>query len=161
MDHDSLYETDICAWAEQQAAALRSLASRSDLPNALDLTNVLEEIEDVGRNYIADLSLLIRRILSNAILLAEYPDATQARNWMEEAIEAHADLVQRCQPGARSRIDMATLWQRAIRVAHAGRTHDPIDRTCPTDFDEMCDEGFEIGTAIERIRRFGGALAPV
>ena len=27
MDHDTLYETDICTWAEQQAVALRNLLS--------------------------------------------------------------------------------------------------------------------------------------
>jgi hypothetical protein len=37
MDHDTLYETDICTWAEQQVSALRRLAIRLDLPNALDL----------------------------------------------------------------------------------------------------------------------------
>ena len=31
-----LYETDILAWSEQQAGALRELSARRDLPNALD-----------------------------------------------------------------------------------------------------------------------------
>src|ERR687884_1012100 len=50
MGEASLYETDILAWTEQQAAALRDLAGRRDLPNALDLENVIEEIETLGRN---------------------------------------------------------------------------------------------------------------
>ena len=45
---DNLYDTDIYAWSQQQAAVLRDLASRPDLPNELDLQHVAEEIEDVG-----------------------------------------------------------------------------------------------------------------
>ena len=50
MGDRSLYDEDILVWSEQQAAALRSMASRRDLPNELDLANVIEEIEDVGRS---------------------------------------------------------------------------------------------------------------
>ena len=38
MDRRSLYDDDIYAWAQEQAAALRRLAeTRRDLPNELDL----------------------------------------------------------------------------------------------------------------------------
>ena len=50
MGDRTLYDEDILVWSEQQAAALRSLATRHDLPNELDLANVVEEIEDVGRS---------------------------------------------------------------------------------------------------------------
>jgi hypothetical protein len=50
MDRPDLYDSDILAWSEQQAAALRRLAGRRELPNELDLDNVVEEIETVGRN---------------------------------------------------------------------------------------------------------------
>ena len=50
MGDRTLYDEDILIWSEQQAAALRSLASRRDLPNELDLANVIEEIEDAGRS---------------------------------------------------------------------------------------------------------------
>ncbi len=52
MGDSSLYDEDILIWSDQQAAALRSLAARRDLPNELDLANVIEEIEDVGRREI-------------------------------------------------------------------------------------------------------------
>ena len=50
MGDSSVYDEDILIWSERQAAALRSLASRRDLPNELDLANVIEEIEDVGKS---------------------------------------------------------------------------------------------------------------
>ena len=78
MDHDTLYETDICSWAEQQAAALRGLTSRVDLPNELDLLNVIEEIEDVGISQLRSVSSFMRLILSHIILLAVDADAASA-----------------------------------------------------------------------------------
>ena len=60
MDRRSLYEDDIYAWAQQQADALRRLATRRDLPNELDLENVAEEIEDVGRSELSRVESYIR-----------------------------------------------------------------------------------------------------
>jgi hypothetical protein len=59
MADSSLYDEDILIWSEQQAAALRSLANRRDLPNELDLANVIEEIEDVGRSEFHTVESLI------------------------------------------------------------------------------------------------------
>jgi len=52
MDRPSLYDDDIVTWAEEQAAALRALGTRSDLSNAVDWANVAEEIESVGRSHL-------------------------------------------------------------------------------------------------------------
>ncbi len=51
-DQPSLYDEDVVAWAEQQAAALRALGARPDLSNALDWENVIEEVESVGLSEI-------------------------------------------------------------------------------------------------------------
>ncbi len=50
MDQPTLYDDDIVTWADEQVAALRALAARSDLSNAVDWENVIEEIESVGRS---------------------------------------------------------------------------------------------------------------
>ena len=72
MGEPSLYETDILAWSEQQAAALRELAARRDLPNALDLANVIEEIEAVGRNELRAATSPIRVMLEHLVKLARH-----------------------------------------------------------------------------------------
>ena len=88
----ALYDEDILVWSEQQAAALRSLASRRDLPNELDLANVIEEIEDVGRSEFHTVESLIENILTHLVLLAADPDAPATRGWIAEvtAMERHA-----------------------------------------------------------------------
>jgi hypothetical protein len=55
MDLPASYEEDFYAWSQHQAAILRRLAAgaRAGLPNDLDLENVAEEIEGVGRSELA------------------------------------------------------------------------------------------------------------
>ena len=60
---DQLYDTDILAWSQRQAAVLRDLAARRDLPNELDLDHVAEEIEDVGRSELNAVQSFIRLCL--------------------------------------------------------------------------------------------------
>jgi hypothetical protein len=50
MDRRALYDDDYFAWLQEQAAALRRFAhDRRDLPNDLDVEQIAEEIEDVGK----------------------------------------------------------------------------------------------------------------
>src|SRR3954470_14023612 len=83
MGEASLYETDILAWTEEQAAALRALAGRPDLPNALDLPNVIEEIEALGRTELKAATSPIRLILEHLVKLAADPDAPARLHWIE------------------------------------------------------------------------------
>ena len=41
MDTSTLYNDDIVTWAEQQASALRQLAAKPELSNAVDWENLL------------------------------------------------------------------------------------------------------------------------
>ena len=43
---------------------LRGLAARRDLPNELDLANVIEGIEDVGRGELSTVKILLGNILA-------------------------------------------------------------------------------------------------
>ncbi len=165
MDHDSLYDTDICTWAEQQAAALRSLASRTDLPNQLDLPNIVEEIEGLGNSHLASVSSFIRLILSHLVLAAADPDAAATRHWAAEVENFHADLMQRYTPSMRQRIDIGQLWTRALKVAgakleerHAEADASAIRRgailatySCPFSVDDICNEAFAFRAAVQRL----------
>ena len=84
MSGTDLYETDILAWSEQQAGALRELAARRDLPNALDLAHVLEEIEDLGLSELNSVKSFIQLVLRHAIKCVVDADATTVRHWHVE-----------------------------------------------------------------------------
>ena len=123
MDHDSLYETDICAWAEQQSAALRSLASRADLPNTLDLPHIVEEIEDVGNSQLRSVNSFMRLILSHVILIAMDADADSVRHWTREVATFRGELIQSWQRSMRQRIDL--LQRRLPRRDQRRNDHAP------------------------------------
>ncbi len=119
MDRAVPYDTDILIWSEQQAAALRSLASRCDLPNDLDLANVIEEIEDVGRSEFHAVESLLENILIDLVLLAADPDAPATRGWIAEIVAWNVALRRRISPSMRARLDIDILWRDALRIAEA------------------------------------------
>lgn len=117
MANDGLYETDILAWSEQQAAALRELAARRDLPNALDLEHVLEEIADVGLSELHSVRSFIQLILRHAVKCVIDADSITVRHWHVEINNWLGELERRIAPSMHRRIDMDFLWDRAIRQA--------------------------------------------
>jgi hypothetical protein len=119
MGDSDLYDTDILIWSEQQAAALRSLASRHDLPNDLDLPNVIEEIEDVGRSEFHAVESLAENILTHLVLLDADPDAPAARGWIAEIVAWNVTLRRRISQSMRNRLDIDALWGDALRIAEA------------------------------------------
>jgi hypothetical protein len=166
MDHDTLYETDICTWAEQQAAALRGLASRVDLPNELDLLNVIEEIEDVGISQLRSVSSFMRLILSHIILIAVDADADSVNHWTREIATFRGDLLQSWQPSMRRRIDMEQIWRRAVEEAtlklstyHGNGVAFDVDEIAGRlasvglfGMDDLCGESFKFHELVERLR---------
>jgi hypothetical protein len=117
MGDSTLYDEDVYAWSEQQAAALRRLAARRDLPNDLDLTHVAEEIEDVGVSQLHAVRSLIRQMLVHAIKCWADPDAPSVRHWVAEIGNWHDSLLDRLTNAMRAKIDMQVLWRRAVQQA--------------------------------------------
>jgi Domain of unknown function DUF29 len=162
MGSTMLYDEDILAWSEQQAAALRTLAERRDLPNQLDLANVVEEIEDVGKSEFRAVRSLIRNILVHLILLWADPDAPAIRGWRGEITTWHGDLLDQITPSMRSRLDLQPLWHSAVRVASARLEDWDADKaataraalagsSCPFDTPSLCAEELDIPAALARL----------
>jgi Domain of unknown function DUF29 len=158
MDGPSLYETDILAWTEQQAAALRDLAARRDLPNALDLENVIEEIESLGRNEFKAATSPIRLILGHLLKAASDPDAPARTHWFEEILRWHGDMKDALTPSMHQRVDMDALWRRALSEAASslalyGKALLPgLPRESPFTLLDFLGESFDIQAALARLR---------
>jgi hypothetical protein len=163
MDGATLYDTDVIIWAEQQAAALRRLAIRRDLPNDIDLQNVAEEIEDVGKSELRAVESLAVNILSHLILLWADPEAPSIRGWRGEIAAWRGAIRRRMTPSMPVRIDMEPVWQDAIDVAcaklsdagmveRAGLTREQLASIAsPLDLNELTDRRFDSGQAIARL----------
>ncbi|WP_216856187.1 DUF29 family protein, partial [Acidisphaera sp. S103] len=105
-----LYDIDIFAWSEQQADVLRLLAERRDLPNALDLSHVVEEIEDVGLNQLHAVNSFIYLILSHAIKCWADPNARSLLHWHAEIGNWQTELARRLTASMRNKIDLNREW---------------------------------------------------
>ena len=71
-----LYETDIVAWATEQAELLRSRQW-----SALDIENIAEEIEDVGKSVQRELSSRVAVLLAH-LLKWKFQPALRSRSWL-------------------------------------------------------------------------------
>ena len=70
------YETDVIAWANRQAALLR--AGRF---SELDIANIAEEIEDVGKSEERELASRMAVLLMH-LLKWQYQPERQSRSWL-------------------------------------------------------------------------------
>ncbi|HEY0441930.1 MAG TPA: DUF29 family protein [Xanthobacteraceae bacterium] len=125
MSDSTLYDDDILLWSEQQAEAIRRLGRIArDLPNDLDITNVAEEIESVGRSELAAVKSHIRLIFLHLMTLAAAADAAAAAHWRGEIVAFHAAMIERYTASMRQRIDADELWRSAreqLMLAYEGR----------------------------------------
>jgi hypothetical protein len=156
----SLYDDDILAWSEQQAGALRGLTARRDLPNELDLPNVIEEIEDVGRSETNVVMSYIRLILGHVAKGWADPRSRAMRHWAAEVGNWRNELLQHYTPNMRRKIAIDLLWQRALRqsdldLAEHGRSNarsrirqDLNHDRCPISLDDLCREAAEFGDLV-------------
>jgi hypothetical protein len=162
MADGDLYDTDAFAWSEQQAEVLRSLAGRPDLPNALDLSHVVEEIEDVGLNQLNAAGNFIRLIMGHAIKCWADPDAPSLRHWHAEIGNWQTELASRLTASMRNRIDLNREWRRAIRQAVLDLNAQGADAAlaavrlaedtdCPLSLDDLSQDSADPALLVERL----------
>jgi len=158
MDRRSLYDDDVYAWAKQQADALRRLARTGrDLPNELDLENVAEEIEDVGKSELSKVESYIRLILIHLLKLASAPQARSERKWRNEILAFRAELLKELRPSMWPNIDLDHQWRQALLKVdgelseHGDELPSGLPEGCPLALDDLTADHFAIEEAVERV----------
>jgi len=117
----ALYDEDILLWSEQQAGVIRRLGrTRPDLSNELDVENVAEEVESVGRSELAAVESQLQNILFHLMKMAVEPDANATRHWRVEVAACHGEMRRRYTPSMRQRIDILQLWRLARDLSVLG-----------------------------------------
>ena len=159
-----LYDTDILAWSEQQAEVLRGLAGRRDLPNDLDLSHVVEEIEDVGQSQLNAVNSFIRLIMTHAIKCWADPGAPSLLHWHVDIGNWQTELASRLTASMRQKIDLDREWRRAVQQAvlalkaqGAVLTGDivrlALNGPCPLSLDDLNSDPADPVSLIERLTR--------
>jgi hypothetical protein len=157
---DTLYDDDILLWSEQQAAAIRKLGvTGRNLPNELDIKNVAEEIESVGRSELAAVKSYLRLIFLHLIKLLLETESHAASHWRGEIIGFHSEMMARYAPSMRQRIDIEAIWRSAreqslLAFEGAGQQHvAELPAKCPVSIDDLLAERIDGAALLEALRQ--------
>jgi len=137
-----LYNTDFYGWIQNQAETLRAGNFA-----ALDLDNLIEEIEDMGKRQTQELRRRLS-VLFMHLLKWQYQPALQSRSWVSTIkiqrfeIKAHIDD----NPSLKNVLDetIAKAWQGAlIKAEHeTGFGVSTFPAQCPWTFEQAIDDEF-------------------
>jgi hypothetical protein len=158
MSQPTLYEDDIVLWSEQQAEIIRELGrTRRDLPNALDVENVAEEIESVGRSEMASVESFVRLLMLHLIKIVSVPHSPAALHWRDEARNFAADASMRFAPSMAQRIDLERIWRLAksqalSSLSEHGDAALPLPRNCPWVIEELVQEPTDLDRLLSRLQ---------
>jgi hypothetical protein len=83
----TLYDTDFVEWAEHTATLLRQ--GRFD---ELDLENMVEEIECLGRSERVDVKVQLRRMLRELVKQRVQPEEGAGASWIVSINDARAEI---------------------------------------------------------------------
>lgn len=114
-----LYDEDFVRWTEEQAAALRNVATASNLP--LDWQNLAEEIDSLGRSQRNELASRLATILEHLIKLENSPALDPRPSWMDTVDRERAaiDRLLHQSPSLRGEVGamISAEAPRAVRLA--------------------------------------------
>lgn len=138
------YNEDFYTWTQEQGARLRA----GDL-DGLDLENLAEEIESLGKSQFASLVSALRIVLLHMLKFDHQPDR-RSRSWAlsiaEHRRRIHYEL--KDSPGLKSRL--ADAVERAYDLGRieaskeTGLLLKQFPETCPYSLDEIMNRPFAI-----------------
>lgn len=140
MDHDS----DVFAWTQEQAAALRRVAdTRVNLPG-LDLENLAEEIEDMGNGILSKIEGLVTQIVAHLLKLRFSPAEDPRNHWKREVQAWRVTVAQPVKraPSVTSRLDMAEIYASArllVEIDAEAESWSPLPEACPFTLSDTLD----------------------
>jgi hypothetical protein len=138
----TLYETDFYAWTQQQAALMRN-----EELERLDLPNLIEEIEAMGRRERRELTSRLKILLTHLLKWQFQPDL-QSRSWRNTINSQRAEISDLLADSPSLRPELAaciaTAYPRACHQAQAetGLLAPPFPATCPYAPDQILDADF-------------------
>jgi len=123
----SLYDDDYYTWSKRQAAALRALSARAP-SNEVDWANLIEEVEDLGKNLVRAVRSALYRLMEHPALIALAPDdAPERAHWLGEMRSFRADADADYVPSMRQKLTPALdrAWRNARLAAAEKLRADP------------------------------------
>ena len=134
---NNTYENDTYAWAFEQAAYIRS--GQFDL---LDLENIAEEIEDVGKSEQRELTSRLAVLLAH-LLKCQYQPERKGSSWVRtikeqrKAINLHLKKVPSLKPKLYDLEWLEGVWADTITLAIKETGIDDLPESCPWTMDDV------------------------
>ena len=138
-----LYDADILSWSEHQAALLRRVADGEAVNEAPDWTNIIEEVETVGRHELRACRSHLFQALLHDVKAEAWPLSRDVSHWRGEALQQRWQARDAFSPSMRQHIDIRKLYCDAVRRLppdHDGLAPLPLPADCPVTLDEMLAE---------------------
>jgi Domain of unknown function DUF29 len=137
------YDADILLWSEHQAALLRRVAD-GEAPNERpDWSNIIEEIESVGRSDLHRVESLLFQAFVHMLKAEAWPLSTAAPGWRGDARGFRAQARRAFAPSMRQRLDVPGLYADALKALPEtmdGQTPLPVPSDCPVTLDELLSD---------------------
>lgn len=138
-----LYDSDVVAWAGQQARALRDRSA-----NQLDWDHLAEEIESVVRTEVRAVTGPLIRAMEHKLLLMGWPRVTAARHWDHEVRILLAQARKNYLRSMARDIEpvLGEHYREAVllvgrHMLDTGPPAVPLPSECPWTLDELLAEG--------------------
>jgi hypothetical protein len=136
------YETDVIAWANEQARLLRA-----GLFSQLDIEHIADEIEDVGKSEQRELASRMAVLLTH-LLKWQFQSAYRGKSWQttirhqRRAIHLHLKHV----PSLKAKLNDAEWWEvvwgDAVSQAMRETGLELFPEICPWTFEQIMDPEF-------------------
>ncbi len=145
---ESLYETDFYSWTQEQAKLLRHQQW-----NQLDLPNLIEEIESLGKQQRAELRNRLK-VLIGHLLKWEYQPGRRSRSWLmtirvqrrdtQELLEENSSL----KPYIKEALQKIYESGRDLAVGETNLPLKTFPENCSYTLDEIFRNGFYPGEPV-------------
>ena len=138
-----LYETDVFEWSRHQAELLRRHAGGERLNERPDWTNIIEEVESVGRSELGSVETLWTQAFLHDLKAQAWPDARDVENWLAEARLFRRQARRKYRPSMRQYLDVPGLYADALvglPKTMYGKEPLPVPRTSTISIDDLLRE---------------------
>jgi Domain of unknown function DUF29 len=138
-----IYEIDGYLWLEETIKLLR----KNRLED-LDLDNLIEELESLGKRDLNQVRSLLRQIIIHLLLLEYWQEEYERnyRHWQGEVTAFRANLSDSLTTTLKNKLneDLASIYQTGLKIVlqKTGLSKDTIPENCPYSFEQLLDDSW-------------------
>ena len=111
---DELYKADVLEWSEYQAQLLRRHVAGHPDVEMLDWTNIIKEVESVGRNQLSAVQSLLVQALLHDLKAEAWPLSPKVPHWRAKGRGLREDAAKTITTTMALRIDLSGLYADAL-----------------------------------------------